>query len=72
MDKMKKLTKYFGGQAKLAGILGLSQGAISHWLTGRAKISPRDALKIEKMTKGKFTAKELRPDIFDLDTDSRG
>lgn len=52
-------------QAELADLVGVSQGMVSHWLTGRKAISAERAKQIEHATAGFVRRHELRPDIFD-------
>lgn len=52
-------------QAELAELVGVSQGMVSHWLTGRKAITPERAKQIEHATGGAVRRHELRPDIFD-------
>ncbi|MFS1524476.1 helix-turn-helix domain-containing protein [Microbulbifer sp. 2304DJ12-6] len=51
-------------QAKLAQSLGVTQGLVSAWVTGRKKIAPHWCLPIEQSTNGVITRYDLRPDIF--------
>lgn len=44
--------------------LGVNKAAISHWVSGRQKISPKNAKQLELLTNGLITREELRPDIF--------
>lgn len=55
-------------QASLAQRLGVSQGAVSHWLNGRSTITAERAKEIEAATDYLVTRYELRPDIFDRRT----
>lgn len=58
---------HFGGQAKMADLIGIKQGGISNWLNNKNGISERNALKIEKLTNGKFRAVDLCPRLAELD-----
>ncbi|CAN5816433.1 hypothetical protein BH20PSE1_BH20PSE1_01360 [soil metagenome] len=53
-------------QREFAGHLGVTQSMVSHWLAGRYRISPEIATRIERLTGGAVTAKELRPDLADI------
>ena len=52
-------------QTEFAKLIGCTQGAISHWLQGRAVISAENAVAIEHATDGIITAHDLRPDLFE-------
>jgi len=56
-------------QSELAERLGVTQGAVSHWVTGRARVPAEMARAIERITGGEVTRVDLRPDLFD-DVDS--
>lgn len=49
-----------GAKTILAHKLGISQAAVSQW----KKIPLTRAIQIEKLTKGKITRHEMRPDFF--------
>ena len=51
-------------QPALAAALGVSQGLITQWETGRRPVSPKMAVHIENVTQGRLTRRELRPDLF--------
>lgn len=50
-------------QAKFAELIGVSQGQINHWESGRQEIGATRALLIEEATKGKLPAYKIRPDL---------
>lgn len=58
---------HFGGQAKMADLIGIGQGGISNWLNNKNGINERNALKIEKLTNGKFKAVDLCPRLKEID-----
>lgn len=63
MDSLRTAIDEFpGGQAALAAALGVTQGAISHWRTGRSRPNVRDVARIEEKTG--IPRNVLRPDIF--------
>jgi len=62
-DTYKNLVEYFGGQVKTATALGVTQSTVSYWVTGDRQISPLIAIRIEKMTKGRFKAVDLNDDL---------
>ncbi|MDH0300649.1 MULTISPECIES: Cro/CI family transcriptional regulator [unclassified Pseudomonas] len=59
MTPIEKLVDFFGGQAKTAEALGVSQAAVSYWFTGTTTISAKRAFLAEELTGGVVTAKEL-------------
>lgn len=64
---VKNLIANFGSQILLADALGLKQGTITGWLNNKHGISERNALKIEKLTNGKFRAVDLCPRLAELE-----
>lgn len=58
---VQKLIKHFGNQQKTAQALGVKQGTVSGWATGRHGVSEVHALVAEKLTGGKVKAVELCP-----------
>ena len=52
--------KQFGQQ------IGVTGGAVSHWITGRYDPSPELALKVERATRGEVTRQELLPELAKL------
>lgn len=50
--------------AKLAKRLGVSQGLVSHWITGRTRITAEKAILIEEKTGGTINRHDLRPDLW--------
>lgn len=53
------------GQKWFAEQVGVSPGLVSHWLTGRKKLTAEKAKAIEVATGGVVMRHELRPDLFD-------
>ncbi|MCD6006873.1 transcriptional regulator [Halomonas sp. IOP_31] len=58
---ISRLIKHFGTQEETALRLGVKQGTVSGWSTGRHGISEVHALKAERLTDGAITAVELCP-----------
>ncbi|MFA9487097.1 MULTISPECIES: transcriptional regulator [unclassified Moraxella] len=67
MNNIDALIQHYGSQELLAKALGVTQGAISQWKTGKTTISPTNALKIEKITDGKFKAVDLCPQLIEIE-----
>ncbi len=65
MESLRNFVKRPGmGQRKAAEIFGVSQSMVSHWLTGRERITAERAKQIELATAGAVTRADLRPDLF--------
>lgn len=65
--QIKELISHFGSQGKTAKALGCSQATIFKWLHGQMGISSLYALKIEKLTQGKFRAVDLCPRLAEIE-----
>lgn len=63
MDALKAAIKHFGGQGALARELGVTQGLVWQWLSGRRPIAPERCAEIEAATGGRVLAQDLRPDV---------
>ncbi|WP_223528334.1 transcriptional regulator [Pseudomonas sp. A-RE-23] len=59
MSPIEKLVEFFGGQAKTAAALRVSQPAVSYWLSGTHGMSAAKAFLAEELTGGEITAREL-------------
>ncbi|GAB2879203.1 transcriptional regulator [Microbulbifer echini] len=64
MNAIKNAVNKVGTQARLAELLGVTQGMVSAWSTGRKKVAPHWCSQIERATDKTVTRYELRPDIF--------
>lgn len=51
-------------QDALAKRIGVTQGTVHQWVSGKLPISAERAADIERATDGKVTRIELRPDVF--------
>ena len=51
-------------QAEFASSIGVTQGTIAHWLSGRVVIPAERCWGIQAATNGAVTVHDLRPDIF--------
>ncbi|MEH6641423.1 Cro/CI family transcriptional regulator [Vreelandella glaciei] len=60
----QRLVNHFGGQLHTAKALNVNQGAVSNWVRGKHGMSPAVALRVEKLTDGKFTRWQLCPSVF--------
>lgn len=59
MTPIEKLVEFFGGQTKTALALGVSQAAVSYWVSGIHFMGADKAFKAEELTGGAVTAREL-------------
>lgn len=59
MTPIEKLVNFFGGQAKTAAALGVTQAAVSYWFHGAHTMSATKAFLAEELTGGAVTAREL-------------
>jgi DNA-binding transcriptional regulator YdaS (Cro superfamily) len=55
--------EFAGGQSALARMIGVRQGYVWRWLQS-GRTSPKYCLEIERVTFGKVTRYQLRPDVF--------
>ena len=65
--ELYKAVNVIGGVVLLSKKLGVTYTSISKWLHSDIKIPIKHAIAIEKLTKGKVSAKDLRPDIYKYD-----
>lgn len=66
-QEISKVIAHFGTQGKTAKALGCSQTTIFKWLHGKMNITPLYAIKVEKLTNGKFKASDLCPKLKELE-----
>ena len=52
MTPIEKLVNFFGGQAKTAAALGVTQAAVSYWFHGAHTMSATKAFLAEELTGG--------------------
>lgn len=57
------LNKHGLTQSEFAVALGVTQGAVWHWLSGRKPVSAESCIAIERLTAGEVRCEDLRPDI---------
>lgn len=57
-------TECGGNAARGARRLGVTRQAMHQWMTGAELVAPSRALEIERLTGGKVTRPDLRPDLF--------
>lgn len=56
---LKDIITHFGSQTRLAQKLGVTLQYVNGWCNGREHVPLIQALKIEKLTDGKFKASEI-------------
>ena len=61
--ELKALIDWAGSQTRLAHYLSISPQVVSNWVA-RGRISASMAIEVEKVTKGAFTKRQLRPDVI--------
>ena len=59
-------------QSDLAKKLGVSQGLVHQWLSGKTRITAERCIEIEEVTGGLVNRQELRPDLFGNPEKRRG
>lgn len=59
-----KIVKEVGSVSKLAKLIGSSQPTVSNWLSKRQSIPATKVKLLVKLSNGKVTEEELRPDVF--------
>jgi len=52
-----------GEMARLSKAIGVAQPIVSFWVSGRRQVPAERCPEIEKLTEGKVTCEELRPDV---------
>lgn len=65
--EISKVIAHFGTQGKTAKALNCSQATVFKWLHGKMNISTLYAIKVEKLTDGKFKAADLCPKLKELE-----
>ena len=59
------LEKHQLTQEQFAKKLGVSQGLVWQWLSGKQTITAERAVEIEKETDGEISKHDLRPDLWE-------
>lgn len=60
----KAAVDWAGGVGKLAARVGCSHTTISFWLNKRKPLDAQWALLLQKESRGKFKARDIRPELF--------
>lgn len=61
MAKFRSVVGHLGGATKTGQALGVSRAFVYQMLSGERPVPPMLALKIERLTAGKFRAASLNP-----------
>ncbi len=48
----------------MSALLGVGTGSVRQWVTGHREVGAKHVLKIENMTGGEVSGKDLRSDIY--------
>lgn len=63
-QKVDEIVSHFGSQRATAKAAGIAQSSVAEWVSGQTKPSLRSLIRIERASKKKFKAKEIRPELF--------
>lgn len=63
-EPIERAVELLGGQTAAAAAIGVSQPTVSNWMRGQHKVTPANAVAIERATGGAVRREELCPDIF--------
>ncbi|MEO4108231.1 YdaS family helix-turn-helix protein [Acinetobacter pittii] len=63
----EKLVEFLGGQTKAAEVLLIKQPSVNAWLKGKNLMSEVVAMRAQRVTKGRFKAKELCPALKEFE-----
>lgn len=63
-ELLKDAVKVVGSQTKLAQALGISQQGVSYIINHASTVPAEIAVGIDRLTNGKISKFDLRPDIF--------
>lgn len=61
---VQKMVAEFGTQEALARVAKVTQPSVAFWVSGKTRPSLQALLRIERASKGKFKAREIRPELF--------
>lgn len=64
MNYIDVLKQMFDTQERIAEAIGVSQPTVGNWIKGTFLPAPKNAKKIEKVTKGLVKKEQIRPDVF--------
>lgn len=62
-----RVVEHLGSQRCLAQHLNITQQAVSSWISVAKRVPAEYVLKMEKLTNGKVTRYELRPDLYPIE-----
>ena len=61
---VEEIIDYFGSQKATAEAAEIRQSSVSEWVSGESKPSAKSLNKIQRKSKNKFKAREIRPELF--------
>lgn len=61
-DKVREAADILGSAMKLARAIEIGEVTVYRWISGKTVPDPINCLKIQKATKGKVKARDIRPD----------
>ena len=59
-----QMVDHYGSQRALAKAANVKEPSVSDWVNGKTLPSLRSLLRIERDSRKKFKAKEIRPELF--------
>lgn len=62
--RMIEAAAFFGSQKALADAAGRKPPTANEWIKGKKKPDATSLLRIQKKSRGKFKAREIRPELF--------
>lgn len=66
MDISAYLTEKELSQEAFAKQIGVSQGLVWQWISGKTRITAERAVEIEQKTGGEIARHDLRPDLYEV------
>ena len=63
VEAIKKAIQIAGGATQLAHKLGVSYQTVLTWKNARSSVSPTNCVKIEKVTEGAVSRREILPEF---------
>ncbi len=66
VETYKKLVGHYRTQTAAAKAFGVAQPSVRAWIEGKAKMSEKVAIRVQKATEGKFKAVDLCPSLKEM------
>ncbi len=61
---LRRLRRIYKTNQGIADVGGVTQQAVSLWMSGKRRPGGDSCIRIERATKGKVSVRDLRPDLF--------